>query len=82
MNIVHEPIFTCNIPTHDFMNFNEAKLISLPFSVHTQSAERAVHTVSQATTQVTNADRRDGFIKAVYANRKKCSQDYSKKDML
>ena len=56
---IYEPVFTCKMNT-DVIRF----LRDEPFSVHTQSCERAVREVSKPSCAVYGEKRRDGWARA------------------
>ena len=45
---IHEPIFTCHLNKSEIMNLVDTPLTIPPYSIHTQSVERAVQLVTQA----------------------------------
>ena len=52
------------------------------FPIHSQSTEKAVQLVSQATQAVFGQERRDGFVKAKIARREAMPVFHSKKDIV
>lgn len=77
-----EPVFTCNMKLSEIQNIRESPYESLPYSIHTQSCERAVQEVSHASEAVFGQDRRDGFVRARTDHREIVPIFKSKKDIL
>ena len=61
---VHEPVFTSQMSTTELKNIKEIPMKTPNFSVHTQSCERAVHEVAQASRAVCGEEKRDGWVRA------------------
>ena len=79
---IYEPVFTCNMSIDALQSLRDEALQIPPFSVHTQSCERAVQEVSKAICAVYGEKRRDGFIRARVDHREVLPLFISKKDIV
>ena len=79
--VIHEPIFTCDLTSQELLNIKDEPLVVPDYPLHTQSVERAVKEVTQASSAVCGSEKRDGFIKARIAHREVMPKFISKKDM-
>ena len=79
---IHEPIFTCLLTKEEVKSFLCQPFKPPNFSSHTQSTERAVKLVTEASANVCGQQARDGYIKALLHHRQKLPNFISKKDML
>ena len=79
---VKEHVFTCNMSIDALQSLRDEDLQIPPFSVHTQSCERAVQEVSKATCAVYGEKRRDGFVRARVDHREVLPLFISKKDIV
>ena len=70
--IITEPIFTAKMCLAQLEELKLTPLVLPKYSVHTQSCERAVKSVTEAATSVCAWANRDGFIRAQLSNRKRC----------
>ena len=79
---IHEPVFTCKMSIDSLQALREQPLQIPPFSVHTQSCERAVQEVSKASCSVYGEKLRDGFVRARVDHREVLPMFISKKDIV
>ena len=61
---IHEPIFTCKLSKKEIQEISETAFVAPNYPLHTQSTERAVKLVTEASASVCGFDKRDGFIQA------------------
>ena len=80
LEVITEPPITHRLTNQDLIDILEEKLTIRPYKVHTQSVERAVKLVTQASISVYGAEARDGFVKATVLSRRIMPQLTSKKD--
>ena len=80
LEAITEPPITHKLTNQDLVDIIEQKLNIRPYKVHTQSVERAVKLVTQASISVYGAEARDGFVKATVLSRRIMPQLTSKKD--
>ena len=83
-NDVHEPVFTCSIPSIELNNLisNSLLLPNLNYLIHTQSTERAIKSVTEAAAAVIGEDARNGFVRARIHHRTMMPVFKTKKDIL
>ena len=81
-NETYEPVFTCELNCEELKKIYDEPLPIPPFSLHTQSCERAVQEVSAASKEVHGENRRDGFVRARMLHREVVPIFGSKKDIL
>ena len=67
---IHEPLFTCNLCKSEIMNIINVPFNAEHFPLHTQSTERAVKLVTEASANVCGQERREGFIQTRIESRK------------
>ena len=77
---ITEPPLTYKLSTQDLIEVEAVKLEIKPYKVHTQSVERAVKLVTQASISVYGPEARDGFVKATVLSRRIMPKLCSKKD--
>ena len=77
---ITEPPLTFKLSLQDLIEVEEKKLTIKPYKVHTQSVERAVKLVTQASISVYGPEARDGFVKATVLSRRIMPKLTSKKD--
>ena len=80
--VLHEPIFTCNLSQMEVSSFKEVPFNPPYFPNHTQSVERAVKLVTEASKSVTGYKNRDGYIRTQIANRTLVPNFKSKQDIM
>ena len=78
--IVYESILTCHLTDSQIQDLIMTPLELPPFPSHTQSVERLVREVTDACGLISGHDRRDGFIRARMASRKKAPKSEIKRD--
>ena len=71
---VYESILTCHLSNREIQDLIMRPLELPPFPSHTQSVERLVREVTDACGLISGHERRDGFIRARMASRKKSTQ--------
>ena len=81
-NEIYEPVFTCELNCEELKKNYDEPLPIPPFSLHTQSCERAVQEVSAASKEVHGGNRRDGFVRARMLHTEVVPIFGSKKDIL
>ena len=79
---VHEPSFTCSLSTTVIKSFQEVPYSPPKFSCHTQSTERAVKLVTEASAEVCGEEARDGFIRARLHDREEMPVLTTKKHLM
>ena len=79
---IHEPVFTCSLQSTEIKTFIEIPFIVPSFTIHTQSAERAVHQVTEAASAVAGQECRDGFVRARIQHRKIIPRFTTKKQIM
>ena len=77
---ITEPPLTYKLSTQALIEIEVEKLTIKPYKVHTQSVERAVKLVTQASISVYGPEARDGFVKATVLSRRIMPKLTSKKD--
>ena len=80
LEAITEPPLTHKLSNQDLIDVIAEKLTIKPYKVHTQSVERAVKLVTQASLSVYGAEARDGFVKATVLSRRIMPKLSSKKD--
>ena len=75
----HRAPFTYKLSIQDLIERKAVKLEVKPYKVHTQSVERAVKLVKQASISVYGPEARDGFVKATVLSRRIMPKLSSKK---
>lgn len=80
--IITEPVFTANMSLAQLDELKLAPLVLTRYSVHTQSCERAVQSVTEAAGSECGWAKRDGCIKAQMHNRELMPSLKSKKDFV
>ena len=79
---ISEPSFTIKLSNQQLTEIINKKMNPPDFPCHSQSCERAVKAVTEASGKVCGWDKRDGFIRATMANRELIPVFSSKKDIL
>lgn len=79
---ITEPVFTANMSLVQLDSLKVAPLELPPYSLHTQSCERAVKLVTEAAESVCGWARRDGFIRTQLRNREVMPTLKTKKDFV
>ena len=79
---ITEPPLTHKLSTQDLIEVKAVKFEIKPYKVHTQSVERAVKLVTQASISVYGPEARDGFVKATVLSRRIMPKLSSKKTLL
>ena len=79
---VWEPVFTCNLSKADIQKLVDKPLVVPDYSLHTQSTERAVKSVTEAAAAVVGHEARDGFIRGRVHHREGMPSFKSKKDIV
>ena len=77
---VTEPPLTFNLSNQDLIEIMTVKLEIKSYKVHTQSVERAVKLVTQASISVYGPEARDGYVKATVLSRRIMPKLSSKQD--
>ena len=67
--LIHEPIIMCDLIPQEILEIKNKPLVVPHYPLHTQSVERVVKEVTQASSAVCGLEKRDGFIKARVAHR-------------
>jgi hypothetical protein len=80
--VTTEPPLTFKLTIQDLLNIKETKLQIKPYKVHTQSVERAVRMVTQASKSVYGEEARDGYVKATLLSRRMMPKLNSKQDLV
>ena len=80
LETISEPPLTYKLSTQALIEIEVEKLTIKPYKVHTQSVERAVKLVTQASISVYGPEARDGFVKATVLSRRIMPKLTSKKD--
>ena len=79
---VQEPVFTCSMTRDDIRGFLSTPYDVPQYSIHTQSTERAVKQVTEASSAVVGQEARDGFIRARAHHREAMPSFRSKQDTI
>ena len=79
---ITEPVFTASMSLAQLDALKAAPLELPPYSIHTQSCERAVKLVTEAAESVCSWAKRDGFIRTQLRNREVMPSLKTKKDFL
>ena len=79
---VDEPVFTCSLSMEEITGFIVKPLVPPDFCCHTQSTERCVKLVTEASAAVCGQEARDGYIKATVAHRETMPVFTTKKHVL
>ena len=79
---VDEPVFTCSLSKEEITGFIVKPLVPPDFCCHTQSTERCVKLVTEASAAVCGQEARDGYIKATVAHRETMPVFTTKKHVL
>lgn len=77
-----EPPLTCSLTNVQVRAFLDNPMYVPAWPSHTQSIERCVQQVSEASSHVYNQERREGYIRAQVVSREVMSRNRSKKDMI
>ena len=80
LETIREPPLTYKLSTQDLIEIEASNLTIKPYKVHTQSVERAVKLVTQASLSVFGPEARDGYVKATVLSRRIMPKLNSKKD--
>ena len=80
--VLHEPVFTCHLSKKEICAFEVAPFKPPYYPNHTQSVERAVKLVTEASKAVSGFQNRDGYIKSPMASRAIVPKFSSKKDIM
>ena len=75
-----DPPLTFELSNQDLIEIMTVKLEIKSYKVHTQSVERAVKLVTQASISVYGPEARDGYVKATVLSRRIMPKLSSKKD--
>ena len=67
---ITEPPLTYKLSNHELIEVMTSKLEIKSYKVHTQSVERAVKLVTQASISVYGPEARDGYVKATVLSRR------------
>ena len=78
---VTEPVFTSSLSLEEVQNFSHSSMAAPDYPLHSQSCERAVKQVTEASASVCGWERRDGFVRARIANRDLMPLLRSKQDL-
>ena len=78
---VHEPIFICHLTRDDVEKIVDSPLPVPLYSVPTQSVERVIQSVKQATDTVVSFQARDGLIRARMESRPALPKFTNKQDI-
>ena len=76
-----EPPPTCSLTTAQVKQFVDTPMSAPDCPSHTQSIERCVQMVTEASGHVYSQDRREGYIRSQIVSRKPMIKNRSKKDM-
>jgi len=79
--VTTESPLTCSLTTAQIKQFLNTPMIVPDWPSHTQSIERCVKMVTEASEHVYSQDRRDGYIRSHIVSRELMSRNMSKKDM-
>ena len=79
---ITELVFTARMSLAQFNSLKAAPLELPPYSLHTQSCERAVKLVTEAAESVCGWAKRDGFIRTQMRNREVMPSLKTKKDFV
>lgn len=79
---VLEPPLTIGISTEDLSMFVDRPMVVPAWPSHTQSVERCVKMVTEASSHVFSHERRESYIRAQVVSREIMSRNNSKQDML
>ena len=77
-----EPPLTCNLTTKEIKEFVAAPMTVPNWTSHTQSVERLVKKVTEASSHVYSQERRDGYIRSQEASAQLMSRNRSKQDLV
>ena len=67
--VITEPVFTAKMSLSQLQELRDHPIELPQYSVHTQSCERAVKSVTEAAASVSGWEKRDGFVKAQVKHR-------------
>lgn len=76
-----EPPLTYNLTNNEICQLEHQAFTIPPYSAHTQSVERAIKIVTEASTKVYGFEKRDGLIKSKLSSRKLYSKSDAKSDL-
>ena len=79
---VSEPPLTCSLSTTDVKKFIKTPMQVPKWPCHTQSIERVVKMVTEASAKYFSQNKRDGAIRTHEASRRLMSKNESKKDLI
>ena len=80
LETIREPPLTYKLSTQDLIEIEASNLTIKPYKVHTQSVERAVKLVTQASLSGLGPEACDGYVKATVLSRRIMPKLNSKKD--
>ena len=78
---VSEPPLTCSLSTSELKNFIDSPMKVPDWSCHTQSIERVIRMVTEASSKYFSHEKRDGGIRVQERSRRLMSRDESKQDL-
>ena len=78
---ITEPPLTCSLTTAKVKELLQTPMTVPDWPSHTQSIERCVKMVTEASGHVYSQERRDGYIRSQILSRELVSRNRSKKDM-
>jgi len=78
---ITEPPLSCSLTTAQIKQFVDTPMIVADWPSHTQSVERCIKMVTEASGHVYSQDRREGYIRSQILSRELMSRNRSKKDM-
>ena len=79
---VTEPPLTCSLTTMEVRQFLDSPMAVPAWPSHTQSVERLVKRVTEASAHVFSHERRDGFIRSQEASSELMPRNRSKQDLI
>lgn len=82
VDVITEPIFTAKMTLAELNELKETPLELPPYSLHTQSCERAVKLVTEASESVYGWAKRDGFIRTKLRHREMMPSLKTKKNFI
>jgi hypothetical protein len=82
LRIPHEPLLTCHLKNEELRQFLDRPFEVTKYPVHTQSVERCVKEVTEASAAVFGPMRRDGYIRARMEAREMVPINKTKADLL
>ena len=79
---VTEPVFTAHLSAEELMAFRAVPMEEPNYPLHTQSCDRTVKQVTEASASLCGWEIRDGFVRARIANRELMPVYRSRKDLV